>query len=178
MFRIATAYDPDTIALGASIACSGPCLTVVERGTKGNRGYFDVEVSPETLARTTLGAWRPGTRVNLERSLKIGDELGGHLVSGHIDGVAKVEARRDEGDMAHFTFGAPPELARFIAEKGSISLDGTSFTVNGVDGSRFDVMIIPHTLASTTWGERRVGDSVNLEVDMLARYVARLSSGQ
>ena len=110
--------------------------------------------------------------------MKIGDELGGHLVSGHVDGVAKVEVRRDEGDMSQFTFGAPPELARFIAKKGSISLDGTSFTVNGVDGSRFDVMIIPHTLAATTWGERRVGDSVNLEVDMLARYVARLSSGQ
>ena len=110
--------------------------------------------------------------------MKIGDELGGHLVSGHVDGVAKVEVRRDEGDMSQFTFEAPPELARFIAKKGSISLDGTSFTVNGVDGSRFDVMIIPHTLAATTWGERRVGDLVNLEVDMLARYVARLSSGQ
>jgi riboflavin synthase len=174
-FRIGTNYDTDEIAIGASIACGGPCLTVVERGLSGNRGYFDVEASPETLERTTIGDWRNGTRINLERSLKLGDELGGHLVSGHIDGVAKIVERRDEGDMARFVFEAPKELARFIAEKGSVALDGTSLTVNGVDGARFDVMIIPHTLAVTTWGERRAGDSVNLEIDTLARYVARLA---
>jgi riboflavin synthase len=176
-FRIATAYDPETIAIGASIACGGPCLTAIERGIEGNRSFFDVEASPETIARTTLGGWHRGTRVNLERSLKLGDELGGHLVSGHIDGVATIVERRDEGDMTRFTFEAPPELARFIAEKGSVSLDGTSLTVNAVSGNRFEVMIIPHTLAVTTWGERQVGDSVNLEIDTLARYVARLSSG-
>ena len=176
-FRIAASYDPETIALGASIACGGPCLTAVERGIDGNRSYFDVEASTETLARTTLGSWAKGTRVNLERSLKLGDELGGHLVSGHVDGVAKIVERRDEGDLARFTFEAPPDLARFIAEKGSVALDGTSLTVNKVDGNRFDVMIIPHTLAVTTWGERRAGDLVNLEIDTLARYVARLSSG-
>ena len=176
-FRIAISYDPDTIALGASIACGGPCLTAVERGIDGNRSYFDVEASSETLARTTLGSWVKGTRVNLERSLKLGDELGGHLVSGHVDGVAKIVERRDESDMARFTFEAPVDLARFIAEKGSVALDGTSLTVNKVDGNRFEVMIIPHTLAVTTWGERRTGDLVNLEIETLARYVARLSSG-
>jgi riboflavin synthase len=176
-FRIGTSYDPDDIAIGASIACGGPCLTVVERGIAGNRSFFDVEASPETFDRTTIGAWTKGTRVNLERSLKLGDELGGHLVSGHVDGVAEIVERRDEGDMARFVFEAPPELARFIAEKGSVSLDGTSLTVNGVDGARFDVMIIPHTLAVTTWGERQAGDAVNLEIDTLARYVARLNSG-
>jgi riboflavin synthase len=177
-FRIATAYDPETIAIGASIACGGPCLTAVERGIEGNRSFFDVEASPETMDRTTLGTWGKGTRVNLERSLKLGDELGGHLVSGHIDGIAKIVDRRDEGDMSRFTFEAPAELPRFIAEKGSVSLDGTSLTVNKVDGRRFDVMIIPHTLAVTTWGERQAGDSVNLEIDTLARYVARLNSGR
>jgi riboflavin synthase len=172
--RIATAYDPETIAIGASIACSGPCLTAVERGIDGNRAYFDVEASTETLARTTMGEWRPGTRVNLERALRMGDELGGHMVTGHIDGVARIAGRADEGGMARFTFEAPPELARYVAQKGSVGLDGTSLTVNGVDGHRFDVMIIPHTLAVTTWGERRAGDSVNLEVDLFARYLERL----
>lgn len=176
-FRIGTNYDPDGIAIGASIACGGPCLTVIERGIAGNRGYFDVDASPETLERTTIGAWAKGTRINLERSLKVGDELGGHLVSGHIDGVANIVERCDEGDMARFVFEAPRELALFIAEKGSVALDGTSLTVNGIDGARFDVMIIPHTLAVTTWGERRAGDAVNLEIDTLARYVARLNSG-
>jgi riboflavin synthase len=176
-FRIGASYDPDEIAIGASIACGGPCLTVVERGISGNRCYFDVEASSETFARTTIGAWTKGTRVNLERSLKLGDELGGHLVSGHIDGIARIVERSDDGDMARFVFEAPPELARFVAEKGSVSLDGTSLTVNSVDGRRFDVMIIPHTLAVTTWGDRRAGDAVNLEIDMLARYVARLNSG-
>lgn len=176
-FRIGTAYDPDTIAIGASIACGGPCLTAVERGLLGNRGTFDIEASTETLARTTLGSWVGGTRMNLERSLRVGDELGGHIVTGHVDGVAKIAERRDEGGMARFVFEAPDHLARFIAKKGSVCLDGTSLTVNGVNGSLFDMMIIPHTLAVTTWGERQTGDSVNLEVDTLARYVARLNSG-
>jgi riboflavin synthase len=177
-FRIGTNYDTNEIAVGASIACGGPCLTVIERGLSGNRGYFDVEASTETFERTTIGAWAPGTRVNLERSLRLGDELGGHLVSGHVDGVAKIVDRRDDGDMARFALEAPKELARFIAEKGSVALDGTSLTVNGVDGADFDVMIIPHTLAATTWGDRRAGDLVNLEIDTLARYVARLNSGK
>jgi riboflavin synthase len=173
-FRLTTAYDPDTIAVGASIACSGPCLTVVERGRAGSRGFLDVEASSETLARTTMGDWSAGRRVNLERALKLGDELGGHMVTGHIDGRAAVVARSDEGDMARFTFAAPEHLARYIAEKGSVSLDGTSLTVNCVDGDRFDAMIIPHTLAVTTWDERREGDQVNLEVDLFARYLDRL----
>jgi riboflavin synthase len=173
-FHIATAYDAEGIAIGASIACSGPCLTVVERGLEGNRAFFDVEASSETLARTNLGGWAPGTRVNLERSLRMGDELGGHIVAGHVDGVATIVDRQDEGDMVRFVLEAPEKLSRYIAEKGSISLDGTSLTVNGVDGRRFDTMIIPHTLAVTTWGEREVGDRINLEVDLLARYLERL----
>lgn len=172
--RILTAYDPDTIALGASIACSGPCLTAVETGRIDGQGYFDVEASRETLDRTTLGAWRPGQSLNLERSLKAGDELGGHIVSGHVDGTATIVSRDDEGEMARFVFDAPQNLARYIAEKGSVALDGTSLTVNGVDGPRFTVTIIPHTLAVTTWGEKRAGDSVNLEVDLFARYLERL----
>lgn len=172
--RIATSYDPATIDIGASIACSGPCLTAVERGLQNGRGFFDVEASTETLARTTMGSWRPGAPVNLERALRMGDELGGHMVTGHIDGVARISERRDEGGMARFWFEAPPELARYIAQKGSVGLDGTSLTVNGVDGNRFDVMIIPHTLAVTTWGKRQAGDLVNLEVDLFARYLERL----
>ena len=174
-FRIATAYDPETIDIGASISCAGCCLTAVERGVDGNRAYFDVEASPETLSRTTLGGWAAGTRLNLERSLKLGDELGGHMVSGHVDGLATILERRDEGDMATFTFEAPAELARFIAEKGSVALDGTSLTVNAVKGRRFDAALIPHTLAVTTWGARKAGEPVNLEVDQVARYVARLA---
>jgi riboflavin synthase len=174
-FRIATGYDPATIDIGASISCSGCCLTAIERGVDGSRAYFDVEASPETLSRTALGGWATGTRINLERSLKLGDELGGHLVSGHVDGLATIVERRDEGDMAAFAFEVPTELARFVAEKGSVALDGTSLTVNAVKGRRFEVMIIPHTLKVTTWGERKAGDSVNLEVDQVARYVARLA---
>ena len=174
--RIATGYDPEAIAIGASIACSGPCLTVVQRGRAGNRGSFDVEASSETLARTNLGEWRPGRRVNLERALKIGDELGGHMVTGHVDGTATIAKRHDEGGMARFAFQAPENLARYIAEKGSVALDGTSLTVNAVAGDRFEAMIIPHTLAVTTWGERREGDRVNLEVDLLARYLERLTA--
>jgi riboflavin synthase len=172
--RIATAYDPGGIALGASIACAGACLTVVERGSAAGRGWFDVEASVETLEKTTLGDWRAGSRINLERALRIGDELGGHIVTGHVDGVAVLARREDIGGMARLTFDAPPDLARFIAQKGSVTLDGTSLTVNGVVNARFDVMLIPHTLAVTTWGEAREGDRVNLEVDMMARYVARL----
>jgi riboflavin synthase len=172
--RIATAYDPDTIALGASIACGGPCLTVIERGIAGNRAYFEVEASSETLSRSTLKTWSSGTRVNLERPLKLGDELGGHMVAGHVDGVATIAERHDEEDMARFVIEVPAELARYIATKGSVSLDGVSLTVNGVEGRRFDVMIIPHTMTVTTWGERRVGDRVNLEVDLFARYLERL----
>jgi riboflavin synthase len=172
--RILTEYDPDTIALGASIACSGPCLTAVETGRLDGRGYFDVEASRETLDRTTLGSWQPGQRLNLERALKAGDELGGHIVSGHVDGIATIRSRDDDGEMARFVFDAPPALARYIAEKGSVALDGTSLTVNGVDGPRFTVTIIPHTLGVTTWGEKRAGDEVNLEVDLFARYLDRL----
>ncbi len=172
--RIATAYDPASIAIGASIACAGPCLTAVATGSDGDRGWFEVEASSETLARTTLGGWRPGSRVNLERPLRVGEEFGGHIVTGHIDGVAEVRERRDEGGMARFDIEAPVDLARYIAEKGSVALDGTSLTVNEVDGARFSVMIIPHTLAVTTWGALRPGDRLNLEVDLFARYLERL----
>jgi riboflavin synthase len=173
--RIASDYDPQSISIGASIACSGVCLTVVETGPGRRRAsWFAVDVSAETLARTTLGRWRAGTPVNLERSLKIGEELGGHLVFGHADGVAMVKDRRSKGDSVTFHFAAPAALARYIAEKGSIALDGTSLTVNEVAGSEFAVNIIPHTLAVTSFGARQAGDEVNVEVDMLARYVARL----
>jgi riboflavin synthase len=175
--RIAIAgdYDPEGIAIGASIACSGVCLTVVEVGPDAQwRSRFAVDVSAETLARTTLGRWRAGTPVNLERSLRIGDELGGHLVFGHTDGVATVTLRQNRGDSVMFRFAAPAGLAPYIAEKGSIALDGTSLTVNEVAGADFSVNIIPHTLAVTSFGSLEVGDLLNVEVDMLARYVARL----
>ena len=173
--RIATSYAPESIALGASIACSGPCLTAVERGAENGEGWFEVDVGAETLARTAARDWRVGTRLNLERSLRIGDELGGHLVSGHVDGLAEIVAHRDFDGMAHFEIRAPDGLAKFIAEKGSVSLDGTSLTVNSVQGSVFSVLLIPHTLAVTTWGARKAGDALNLEVDQMARYAARLS---
>ncbi len=173
--RIGTHYDPETVALGASIACSGACLTVIETGRDGASGYFDVEASSETLARTTLGDWTAGSELNLERALRAGDELGGHIVTGHVDGVANILARVEEGGMACFEFEAPPALSRYIAEKGSIALDGTSLTVNAVDGSRFSAMLIPHSLEVTTWGSRQAGDRVNLEVDLFARYLDRLS---
>ncbi len=173
--RIGTHYDPETVALGASIACSGACLTVIAAGRDGASGYFDVEASSETLARTTLGDWAAGSELNLERALRAGDELGGHIVTGHIDGVANILARVEEGGMARFEFEAPPALSRYIAEKGSIALDGTSLTVNAVDGSRFSAMLIPHSLDVTTWGSRQAGDRVNLEVDLFARYLDRLS---
>jgi len=167
---IATAYPLDEIALGASIACSGPCLTVIAI----EPGVFTVEASAETLARTTLGEWTEGTPVNLERALRLGDELGGHLVSGHVDGVAQLVERRPEGDSIRFTIEAPAELARYIAPKGSVALDGVSLTVNEVEGGRFGVNIIPYTLAHTSLGEARPGQRLNLEIDTIARYVARL----
>lgn len=173
--RIDTAYDPAGIDIGASIACSGVCLTVValpEAGT--NARWFEVEAWEEALRLTTAAGWKPGTRLNLERALKIGDELGGHIVSGHVDGRAKIVAREAEGDAVRFTLEAPRELARFIAPKGSVALDGTSLTVNRVDGTRFDVLLILHSLTVTTWGDRQVGDEVNIEIDTMARYAARL----
>jgi riboflavin synthase len=173
--RIETAYDPGTIAIGASIACSGVCLTVVALpGEKTNASWFEVEAWEEALRLTTASGWQPGTRINLERALKIGDELGGHIVSGHVDGTARIVGRDDEGDAVRFTLEAPEALARFIAPKGSVALDGTSLTVNGVDGTRFDVLLIHHSLSVTTWGDRQVGDEVNIEIDTMARYAARL----
>jgi riboflavin synthase len=171
---IETAYDAAGIELGASIACDGACLTVVERGAENGQNWFAVEASQETLDCTALGTWKEGQRINLERALKVGDELGGHIVSGHVDGVGKIVDIRPEGDSMRFTFEAPEDLKKFIAEKGSVTLNGTSLTVNEVDGNRFGVNIIPHTQAVTTWGTAKAGDAVNLEIDMLARYVARL----
>jgi len=172
--RIACHFPLDDIADGASIACAGCCLTVVAKGRDGNRAWFAVDAAAETLAVTTVGTWRPGTRVNLERSLKIGDELGGHLVSGHVDGLAEVTARENLAEAVRFTLRAPPALARFIAQKGSVALDGVSLTVNAVEGDSFSVLIIPHTLQVTTLGTLEAGDRVNLEIDQMARYAARL----
>lgn len=171
---IACAYDRASIDIGASIACSGVCMTVVETGRSGNRDTFSVDAAAETLRLTTVGGWRKGTRVNLERSLKIGDELGGHLVSGHVDGLADLVTREDLTDMARLTFRVPRPLARFIAQKGSVALDGVSLTVNEVADDTFSVLIIPHTLAVTTFGAFKAGDRINLEVDQMARYAARL----
>ena len=178
--RIACGYDPTTIALGASIACSGPCLTVVAFGPREGGAWFEVDAAAETLARTSAGEWRAGTRLNLERSLRIGDELGGHLVTGHVDGMAAILSREEVtgagewGPTARFVMRAPSAVARFVAAKGSVSLDGTSLTVNEVEGDDFSVLLIPHTLKVTTWGERRAGDRLNLEVDLMARYAGRL----
>lgn len=168
--EISTHYDTGPIALGASISCSGVCLTVIDKGA----GWFAATVSAETLARTTLGAWVVGTPVNLECSLKLGDELGGHLVSGHIDGTGRVVAIEPIGESIRVDVEAPAELARFIAVKGSVAIDGVSLTVNAVDGRRVSVNLIPHTLAVTTFGRLKTGDPVNLEIDLIARYVARL----
>ncbi len=173
--RVACSYPAETIAPGASIACAGPCLTVVGVGVAGRKTWFDVDIGAETLARTTAAAWKRGARLNLERSLKIGDELGGHIVTGHIDGTAAIVAIDDFDGMRRILFRAPHQLARFIAEKGSVSLDGASLTVNSVVGDEFSVLLIPHTLEVTTWGQRRVGEAVNLEVDLMARYAARLT---
>jgi riboflavin synthase len=173
--RIATRYPAAGIAIGASIACEGVCLTVVATGTT-LRDWFEVQISAETVSKTNIGrnGWHIGRRVNLERALKVGDELGGHIVSGHIDGMADVVAVRPEGDSLRVTFRAPDGLAKFIAPKGSVALNGTSLTVNEVDGRDFGVNFIPHTREVTTWGSVAVGDPVNLEVDTMARYVARL----
>lgn len=179
LLRIETAYDPETIELGASIACSGVCLTVVALPEKGtNARWFEVEAWEEALRLTTIGQWQAGLRINLERSLKLGDEMGGHLVSGHVDGMAEIISRTDEGDAVRFTLRAPEALAPFIAQKGSVALDGTSLTVNGVDGNEFDVLLIRHSLDVTTWGQRKVGDKINIEIDQLARYAARLAQYQ
>ena len=175
-FTIATAFDPATIAIGASIACSGCCLTAIEMDRlQDGRGTFVVEASAETLSKTTLRNWKPGTRINLERALKMGDELGGHVVSGHVDGLGEIVSIMPEGDSQRFRFKVQDDVARFIAVKGSATIDGTSLTVNEVERNIFGVNIIPHTQAVTTWGHARVGDAVNIEIDMLARYVARLA---
>jgi riboflavin synthase len=170
-FEIVTAYELATVELGASIACNGCCLTVIEKG----RDWFAIQASAETLSKTTLGDWKQGTQINLERALKIGDELGGHIVSGHVDGLGEILSIKPEGDSQRFRFRVPNELARFIAPKGSVAIDGTSLTVNEVDGREFGVNIIPHTQAVTTWGTMVEGQRVNIEIDMLARYVARLT---
>ena len=169
--RIATSYDMARVDMGASIACDGVCLTVVKKG----QGWFDVDISAESVSKTNISNWAPGHRINLERALRVGDELGGHIVSGHVDGVAEVVGLRKEGDSTRVTFRAPEALARFIAEKGSVALNGTSLTVNEVQGRDFGVNFIPHTQAATTWGAVAFGDRVNLEIDTLARYVARLA---
>jgi len=171
--RIGTGYDVAGIDIGASIACDGVCLTVIALGTEP-QGWFDVQISAESIGKTNIGSWTEGKRLNLERALKVGDELGGHIVSGHVDGLALVIAVKDEGDSTRVTLRAPDALAGFIAPKGSVALNGTSLTVNDVDGAEFGINFIPHTKVATTWGDVAVGDAVNLEIDTLARYVARL----
>ncbi|WP_425072004.1 riboflavin synthase [Sagittula sp. S175] len=168
--RIGTGYETAGIDLGASIACNGVCLTVVALGPD----WFDVVISAETISKTNLDGWATGTRLNLERALKVGDELGGHIVSGHVDGVAHLVELHDEGESTRMTFEVPEALARYIAAKGSVALNGTSLTVNEVDGCRFGVNVIPHTKEVTIWGDVAEGDRINLEIDTLARYVARL----
>jgi riboflavin synthase len=172
--EIACRYDPATIDIGASVLCAGVCLTVVARGAEADCGWFAVEVSEETRRATTLSGWRAGVGINLERSLRVGDELGGHIVLGHVDGVGEIHEISPENESLRFRFGAPEKLSPMIAEKGSIAIDGVSLTVNGVGANWFDVNIIPHTRKLTTFGARKEGDQVNLEVDVLARYVARL----
>ncbi|MGL4592989.1 MAG: riboflavin synthase [Aestuariivirga sp.] len=170
-YEITTAYDLDGVDMGASIACNGCCLTVIAKGPD----WFAVQASGETLSKTTLGQWNKGARINLERALKLGDELGGHIVSGHVDGIGQIVAITPDGESRRFRIRVPLALARFIASKGSVAVDGTSLTVNEVDGADFGVNIIPHTQAVTTWGDMKVGQAVNIEIDMLARYVARLA---
>ncbi|MEW6451657.1 MAG: riboflavin synthase [Pseudomonadota bacterium] len=172
--KIGTSYDPKTIAMGASIACSGVCLTVVEAGVGNARNWFAVDAAAETLAITTADRWQSGTRLNLERALKIGDELGGHIVAGHADGIAELVSREDLPDMARLSFRAPLPLMRFVAQKGSVAIDGVSLTVNDVTRETFSVLIIPHTLKVTTIGALWPGDQINLEIDLMARYAARL----
>jgi riboflavin synthase len=170
-FEITTTYDLAGVDMGASIACNGCCLTVIAKGPD----WFAIQASGETLSKTTLGQWNRGTRINLERALKLGDELGGHIVSGHVDGIGQIVAITPDGESRRFRIRVPLALARFIAPKGSVAIDGTSLTVNEVDGPDFGVNIIPHTQAVTTWGDMKVGQAVNIEIDMLARYVARLA---
>jgi riboflavin synthase len=170
---IAHHYDMDKLPMGGSVACSGACLTVVERGSDADK-WFAVTASGETLSKTVIGGWKPGTPVNLELPLKVGDELGGHIVSGHVDGLAELVKLTPEGESTRLVFEAPKALARFIAEKGSVALDGISLTVNEVAGNRFGINIIPHTLSVTTFGHLKPGMKVNLEIDTIARYVARL----
>ncbi len=172
--RIGTSYDVGNLEIGASVACDGVCLTVIDFG-RDTRTWFAVQASEETLSKTNLDRWEPGRRINLERALKVGDEIGGHIVSGHVDGTAVVGDIREEGDSTRMVLDAPAEFARFIAPKGSIALNGTSLTVNEVDGARFGINLIPHTKGVTTWGEAKLGDKVNLEIDTLARYVARMN---
>ena len=172
--KIASAYPRDSIAIGASIAHSGVCLTVVELGAAGNRTAISVDAAAETLRLTTAGTWKQGTKLNLERAMKVGDELGGHIVAGHVDGVAELASREDLTDMARLTLRAPKPLMRFVATKGSVALDGVSLTVNDVTDDTFSVLIIPHTLSVTTLGAARIGDKMNLEIDLMARYAARL----
>ena len=174
--RIKTNYDTAGITFGASIACDGICLTAVDFGDN----WFDVEISSETVSKTIIGAgiWKVGHTINLERSLKVGDELGGHIVSGHVDGIAKVTSINDEGDSTRFVFEAPSELARYIAPKGSVALNGTSLTVNEVESNTFGVNLVPHTKKVTSWGKTQVNEPINLEIDTLARYVARLAEYQ
>lgn len=173
--KIACHYPRASIVDGASVACSGVCLTVTGAGEEGGRTWFSVDAAAETLRLTTVGQWHHGVHVNLERPLKVGDELGGHIVAGHVDGIATLAAREDLSDSARLTFGAPPDLMPLIAVKGSVALDGVSLTVNSVDRDSFSVLLIPHTMAVTTLGELHDGMAVNLEVDTLARYAARLA---
>ncbi|MFT5870068.1 MAG: riboflavin synthase [Paracoccaceae bacterium] len=168
--RIATNYDTSGIDIGASIACDGVCLTAVALGSS----WFEVDISAESVSKSNISDWIEGGRINLERALKVGDELGGHIVSGHVDGVAEVVGMLVEGDSTRVTFRVPDGLAKFIASKGSVALNGTSLTVNEVDGADFGINFIPHTKEATTWGETKLGDRINLEIDTLARYVARL----
>ena len=177
-FDVLTAYDTDTIDLGASISHSGVCLTVIEKGKGADGDWFAVEASKETLDVTSAGKWKEATKLNLERALKMGDELGGHIVSGHVDGLAEITAITPEGDSQRYTFKTTSALMPFIAPKGSVTLDGTSLTVNEVEGPTFGVNLIPHTQEVTTWGLSKVGDIVNLEIDVLARYVARLKQAE
>jgi riboflavin synthase len=176
-FGIASRYAPESLVMGASIACDGCCLTVVRLSeAQGAGSLFEVDVSNETASRTTLASWQEGTRINLERSLALGDELGGHLVQGHVDGTARIVEGRQDGDSVRFVLEAPADLAGFIAPKGAVALNGVSLTINSANGARFDVNLIPYTLSQTTWGDRKPHDLVNLEVDLLARYVQRLAS--
>jgi riboflavin synthase len=170
---ISTNYDLSSVDIGASIACSGVCMTVVDKGT-GKDSWFAVTASGETLSKTTIGNWKTGDPVNLERPMRVGDEFGGHIVSGHVDGAAEVRHVAPEGESTRVTFEAPVALSKFIAQKGSIALDGISLTVNEVDGTRFGVNIIPHTAKVTTFGKLKPGSKVNLEIDLMARYVARI----